>query len=243
MKTKFFFCVLLIAATSGISYSQAKIDSTEITSSVPELSAFHEIIFPMWHKAYPAKDIKTLKGYVPQIKTAIAKINTAKLPGILRDKESAWKNQLTKLNASAENYYKAAEGNVDSEMLNAAEDLHRNYEMMYGVIRPLTKEIDDYHQSLYVIYHKLYPEKKYNEIAQRMDNLVNLADLIVKYPQDKLKTRLGENTVKYESASKALYAATLQTKDVLKGNDNLKKDEAVQNMHSKYQQLEEIFKK
>lgn len=240
-KNKLFLCIVLLVLTAKTSFSQVKIDSAEITSNVPELSDFHEIIFPMWHEAYPAKDIKALKGYVPQIKTAMAKINNAKLPGILREKEAAWRNQLKEFNAAANNYYMAAEGNVDSTMLNATEELHRNFEMMVGVLRPVLKVIDDYHQSLYIIYHKLYPAKKYDEIAAGMKNLIGKADTITKYPQDKLKKRLGNNISKFESASKDLYNATVSLKEVLKGNDVKKKDEAIQYMHLMYQKLDAIF--
>lgn len=240
-KIKTLLFVILCVASIEVSYTQTRIDPSEIASTVPELTDFHEIIFPMWHEAFPARDIKALKSFVPQIKTSMEKINNASLPGILRDKENAWKNQLKEFNAAAENYYKAAEGNADSAMLNAAEKLHFNYEMMMRVLRPKLKEIDDYHQSLYVIYHKLYPDKKYDEISLGMDNLIAKADVIAKYPADKLKKRLGNNTPKFETASKDLYNATVALKEVLKGKDAGKKDEAVQNVHLMYQKLEALF--
>ncbi len=39
----------------------------ETKSEIPELTAFHEVIFEIWHTAYPAKDTKTLTGLVPRI--------------------------------------------------------------------------------------------------------------------------------------------------------------------------------
>jgi hypothetical protein len=236
------FCFLSLAFISRPSFSQTKIDTVEITSSVPELSDFHEIIYPMWHEAYPAKDTAALKGFVPQIKASMKKINDAKLPGILKDKEEAWKNQLMEFNTAAENYYKAAEGKDVQAMLDAAENLHYNFEMMIRVIRPVLKAVNDYHQILYVIYHKLYPDKKYTEITGYMDKLIAEADSLTKYPQDKLKKRLGENVSKFETASKELYDATVALKEVLKGNDDAKKDEAILNVHTKYKALETVFK-
>lgn len=222
-------------------FSQTKIDSTEITSSVPALTDFHRIIYPMWHTAYPAKDFDALRGFVPEIKITMETINKAVLPGILKDKEEKWKNQLNELNAAADNYYKASEGKNDEALLEAAEKLHFNYELMIRVIRPVLKEIDEYHQTLYIIYHKLYPGKKYNEIANLMDDLIVKADAIARYPQDKLKKRLGDNVAKFDLASKELYNATLSLKEVLKGSDVDKKDDAVENVHTIYQQLESVF--
>jgi len=235
------FCFVYLVISASISFSQVKIDSIEITSSVPALTDFHEIIFPMWHTAYPAKDINALKGYVPQIKASMESINNATLPGILKDKEAAWKNQLKELNAAAESYYKAAEGKDDEALLVAAEKLHYNFEMMNRVIRPVMKEIDDYHQILYIIYHKLYPDKKYDEIAKLMDILIEKADAIAKYPKDKLKKRLGDNISKFDLASKELYNATVSFKEVLNGYDLMKKDEAVLHVHTMYQNLESVF--
>jgi hypothetical protein len=160
----------------------------------------------------------------------------------LQDKEEAWKSQLRELNAAAEAYYKAAEGNDDEALLIAAEKLHMNYERMNRVIRPVLKEMDEYHQTLYVIYHKLYPDKKFDEIAKLSDILIEKADAIIKYPQDKLKRRLGDRIPEFDRASKELYSATVSLKEILGGNDGLKKNEAVENMHSAYQNLESVFK-
>ncbi|MEN6553853.1 MAG: hypothetical protein ABFC34_13325, partial [Methanobacterium sp.] len=110
--------------SANTAFSQTKIESSDVSTSVPELANFHSIIFPMWHKAYPAKDITTLKGFVPQIKANMEKMNSAKLPGILREKEAAWKSELVKFNLVAENYYKACEENDEAAILLAAEKFH-----------------------------------------------------------------------------------------------------------------------
>jgi hypothetical protein len=235
------FCVLSLISWSSFTYCQTKTESSEITSTVPELSDFHEIIYPMWHNAYPAKDYQTLKGFVLGIKTAMESINKAKLPGILRDKEAQWKNQLTELNNSAQNYYKAAQGDDNNTLLSAAESLHSAYEKMGRVIRPAIKEIDDFHQTLYVIYHKLYPDGKYSEIAGMTGMLVTKAEAIVNYPHDKLKNRLGNNLEKFDASAKKLYNETLSLKEVLKGDDPKKKNDAVESLHRAYQDLDTLF--
>jgi hypothetical protein len=233
---------LLIALSLQTSFCQVKIDSSEITSTVPELSAFHEIIFPMWHQAYPDKDIQALKGFVPEIRKSMDAINKAVLPGILHDKKTDWENQLKQLNGASDKYYQAAEKQDDKALLDAAEDLHRNYEMMVRVIRPALKEIDAYHQTLYIIFHKLYPEKKYSEITQLMDGLVQKADAIVNCQKDeRLKRRLNNDFSGFDSAAKNLYDATLVLRDSLKGNDNAEKDQAVTDVHSAYVKLDSLF--
>ena len=222
-------------------FSQTKIESHEISASVPELSAFHTIIVPMWHKAYPTKDMAALRGFVPEIKANMEKMNSAKLPGILREKEAAWKAALAKFNLVAESYYAAAAGSDDAALLLAAEKLHSNYEAMNRVIRPFNKEMDAYHKTLYVIYHKSLPEKKYSEIVAVMDQLVAEADAVTKTPEEALVKRLKEKSVKYHAVATDLYNATVAVKEALAGKDDKAKNAAIEKMHSTYQKLESVF--
>lgn len=240
MKKLFFVFALALFLFSGkISFGQ--IDSSEITWTVPELIKFHDVIYLIWHEAYPSKDTKALKEFVPEIKSSMEKINNAKLPGIAREKENKWKEGLVKFNESAEKYYKAAEGTDEQALLNAAEDLHSSFEMMIRIIKPVAKEIDEYHKVLYVIYHKYFPDKKYNEILNVMDDLIAKADAVTKVAEDKLQKRLKEKFASYAPAAKELYDNTVALKDVLKTNDSSKIDQAVEKMHSSYQSLESLF--
>ncbi len=241
-KLRLFSGMLLLALGASIpALAQTKEQAAEISSDVPELQAFHTIIYPMWHNAYPAKDIGALKGFVPQIKANMEKMNSAKLPGILRDKENLWKSELVKFNAVAESYYKACSENNDEAILLAAEKLHSAYEAMNRVVKPYVEEMDVFHQTLYVIYHKMYPEKRYDEIAGVMDTLISQADAITKFPEDKLSRRLKGKTPEYYTISKDLYNETVALKDALKGKNAKEKDAAVEKLHATYQKLASLF--
>jgi len=75
----------------------------------------------------------------------------------------------------------------------------------------------------------------------RIDDLIFKANAIAQYPKDKLKSRLGDNTVKFDLATKELYNATVSLKEILKCSDLKEKDAAVENVHTIYQQLESDF--
>ncbi|MBI5402215.1 MAG: hypothetical protein HY959_02345 [Ignavibacteriae bacterium] len=240
MKKLFLFAVLIIFLFAGKT-TFAQLDSAEINWSVPELFKFHDVIYLIWHEAYPAKDVNALKGFVPEIKSSMEKINNAKLPGIVREKEEKWKEGLIKFNETAANYYKAAEGTDAQAILDAAENLHSNFEMMVRILKPVAKEIDEYHKVLYVIYHKYFPDKKYNDILGVMDDLIAKADAVTKVAEDKLQKRLKEKFTGYAPAAKELYDNTVALKDILKTNDSTKIDASVEKMHSSYQKLEELF--
>lgn len=240
-RTITFLAVLVFTLSASVMKAQNEDVTHEISTSVAELSIFHKIIQPMWHKAYPAKDIAALKAFVPQIKEYMAGMNAAKLPGILREKESAWKAELKKFNEVADSYYKAAEGNDDAAVLSAAEKLHSAYEAMNRVIKPFVKEMDEYHKTLYVIYHKSLPEKKFEDIAAVMPKLVEQADAVTKYPQDKLEKRLKDKTSKYYTISAEMLNATKELAEVMKGKDKKKQEAAIEKVHRIYQKLETVF--
>ena len=229
--------VNLMFITAGL-MAQGTIDSTEITSKVPELTQFHDIIYVIWHEAYPAKDIAGLKGMVEKIKADMDKINNAQLPGILKDKEAKWKDGLKVLNASAESYYAAAKGNDDQAMLDAAEKLHADYEFMVRILRPVSKEVDEYHKDLYVIFHKYYPVKDYKSIEPMMDVMIAKAEACL---NAKLPKRLESKTEEFQKTVKELVEKTTALKTALKTNDGAAIDKAVDVMHSKYQDVEKIF--
>jgi len=235
------FMLLLVLCANNTVFAQTKEQDAEISSTVPELQIFHKVIFPMWHKAYPAKDTAALKGFVPQIKAYTEKMNNAKLPGILRDKETQWKSELVKFNAVAENYYQACAGTDIDAMLKAAENLHRSYEGLNRVVKPFVPEMDAYHQTLYVIYHKLYPEKDYKGISALMDKLVQQAEAVTKSPEDKLTKRLKDKAPKYYAVSKELYDNTVALKEALNKKGTKEKAAAVEKLHISYKKLEAVF--
>lgn len=238
MKRLFILMFLSILFVSVNLKAQNNIDSTEITSSVPELSQFHDVIYVIWHEAYPSKDIAALKGMVEKIQVDMEKINNAQLPGILKDKAGKWQDGLKVFNASAENYYTAAKGTDDQVMLDAAEKLHADFEMMVRILRPVSKEVDEYHKDLYVIFHKFFPVKDYKSIVPMMDGMIAKAESCV---NAKLPKRLEGKTELFQKTAKELVEKTIALKETLQTNDGAAIDKAVDVMHSKYQDLEKVF--
>jgi len=230
------FILLLISLPL---FSQEDVHSSEIDSSVPELFAFHEVIYPIWHTAYPEKNYKMLQEMVPEVNSGAEKIYTAQLPGILRDKQDEWDKGVEKLSASVEKYNEAMSGTNKEEMLLAAEELHSDYEMLVRVIKPVTKEVDEFHKVLYMIYHDYWPNKKMEEFSKAVDDLEmragELANCVLpKWASDKAEP-FGEQSQKLYESTKTLKAL----KDSKAGNSEL--ETAVENVHSNYVRLEALF--
>jgi hypothetical protein len=239
MKRLVLFSLVALLCIFNNSYSQHEDHSTEISSSVPELFDFHEIVYPMWHTAYPNKDYALFKQLIPDVNAGVEKIYTAKLPGILRDKEKEWNEGLDKLRASVKDYNNACEGNDEAGMLTAAEVLHSNFEMLVRIVKPVTKEVDEFHKVLYMIYHHYGPNKNTEELSKSIDDLFKRADELKNCVLPKWAT---DKKDEFAKAADELYNSTkeLQTLKNSKADDK-QINAGIEKVHTNYQKLEALF--
>jgi len=167
-----------------------------------------------------------------------AKINAAVLPGILREKKEAWEKGLVEFDKAVTAYNAAAAGNDDQALLDAAENLHAQFEMMVRVIRPVAKEVDAYHKVLYVVYHKYLPEKKYAEINSVAADMVAKAEAVTKAV---LSPRLAAKTEAFQAAAAKLLVETKLLEAA--GKAGLEKDipSLVEKVHGAYMDLQKVF--
>jgi hypothetical protein len=212
--------------------------NTETESTVPELIAFHDVIYPIWHTAFPAKDYNALRGFLPEINAGAAKINAAALPGILREKQQTWQDGLAEFNKAVAAYGQAAAGTNDQALLDAAELLHARFEMLVRAIRPVAGEVDAFHKVLYVVFHKNLPEKNYAEICKVAPDMVVRAEAITKVA---LSKRLEAKTEAFQAAAATLLAETKALEAA--GKACLEKEivPLVNKVHASYQALEQVF--
>jgi len=233
-KKIFYSLIVFVFILSANLFAQEEECADETNTNIPALAEFHEVIYPIWHTAYPSKDIEMLKGFVEEVNQRAEKIYDVKLPGILREKEAKWKKGVEEFKAAVEKYNEAAQGSDDQALLDAAEVLHAKYENLVRIIRPVIKELDEFHKVLYVIYHRYLPEKKWPEIRKECDALKAKAQKIY---EAKLPKKLESKSDEYKKLAQEL----------IKSVDNLCKakdkdmEKAVENMHSKYEALQEMF--
>jgi hypothetical protein len=224
-------------AAAGV-FAQDKAAVSETESTVPELVAFHEIIFPIWHTAYPAKDIAALQSYVPKINELAAKIYAAKLPGILREREAAWQAGVAKFKAAVEAYNTAALDGQSQGMLDAAEALHMRYEMLVRAIRPALPEMDAFHKVLYVVYHKFLPEKKWDDVRKAAPDMETKARAIAAV---QLPKRLEAKAETFRTAAAGLLGASTELNRLGPSGSAAALEAAVLKVHAKYEALAKIF--
>jgi hypothetical protein len=233
MHLRCLWAIALILAAAAI---PALAQETE--SAVPELSAFHEVIYPIWHTAYPEKDIAMLKSLVPQVDELAAKVFAAKLPGILRDKQAKYDAGLAEFRQTVEAYDAAAKGTDGQALLDAAEALHAKYEALVRTIRPVLAEMDAFHKVLYVVYHKDLPDKKWDEIRAAAPDLKAKAEAVT---QAKLSARLEAKRDVFNSAAAGLVEAASALAALGPKADGAALEAAVLKLHTSYQALEKVF--
>ena len=239
MKNKINLILILTLLLSLQLFAQDDQHSSEVNSSVPELFEFHEVIYPIWHTAYPEKNYAMLKEMVPEVNSGAEKIYSAQLPGILRDKQEEWDKGVAKLRTSVEKYNQAMAETNEEEMLSAAEVLHSDFEMLVRIVRPVTKEVDEFHKVLYMIYHHYWPNKNMEEFGKAVDDLAMRANELTNCVLPKWAS---EKSDEFKEQSQKLYDATKNLKELKDSNaDDTKLEKAVEDVHDNYVTLEGLF--
>jgi len=230
---------LLLALFVSLVFNLVSLSQTQDTVwRVPELDEFHEVMYPIWHTAYPAKDYDALKKSAVEVNIKAKKIYSATLPGIQREKQLKWNEGVMQFQTSVEDYNKFAAGDDNEGLLKAAENLHTKYEMLVRIIRPVLKEMDEFHKTLYIVYHDYLPNKNYKKLGRVTDTLIKKAKAITK---TQLPTRLESKKDAFTLAAAELLTSTKDLKKRVKANNKVSINAAVENMHTKYQNLEAIF--
>lgn len=241
MRAYYIFLILpFLFLFKSAAYSQETFTSDETSWDVPELFEFHDVIYPIWHTAFPDKNTELLKSYADQVKSGAEKIYNVKLSGILRDKIAKWEEGVKNLKVSVNQYSVAALSKDDQAMLDAAEKLHSDFENLVRIIKPMSKEIDDYHQTLYMIYHYFLPEKRNDDLRSAAAVLLKKADAISKA---EIPKRAASKKDEYLKLVEDLYNSSYKLNSSIQTSENEYEDtiEMVEDVHNKYQALEHLF--
>jgi hypothetical protein len=229
---------VLAFGTDGQAQNATQDHAAEVKAEVPALTAFHPVIYEIWHGAWPQKDVARLAALLPRVESGVKSIADAQLPGILRDHKDAWEENIRKLQAVAADYRTCVQQKDDQKLLDAAEKLHSQYERLVRVIRPALRELEDFHAVLYVLYHYQLPgdslERMKRSAAALQEKMVALDKAAL---PERLKSKDPAFTRARTQLSKsvAVLASSARTDDL----ESIKA--AVAKVHADYQALERVF--
>jgi hypothetical protein len=230
--------VLAFTCQPLLSQEATKDRASETSATVPALNDFHTVIFKIWHTAWPNKDYDMLTALLPEIEQGITAVANAELPGILQEKKVAWRNGVEKLQAIVKEYKVAIEAKQKQPLLDAAEKLHAQHEVLVRVIRPPLKELEDFHSVLYMLYHYYMPQDSLEEVKVSVGQLqVKMGALNKVTLPPRFKGKEKSFTVARNQLDKAVTELTA----MVRSNEFGKIKPAVEVMHTSYKTLAEIF--
>ncbi len=230
--------LLALPACGERSGSVPEVPASELAADVPALDSLHEVMSPLWHEAFPAKDYQAIQELVPQFDAKLQTLDTAQLPGILQDKQPVWDEQKHLLFDSYESLKTAAETNDEPAMLAYTETFHMNYEGLVRVIRPVVPELETFHQHLYGLYHYYGPGYDLEKIRSAADAMA--ADLPA-LEAAQLPENLSDRQDEFTAAVANLGEQVMVLQNVLKDPNRPDVEEAVENVHQAYSAVEDIF--
>lgn len=237
MKRQLIIAALFVTlnVTGIAAYSQ---EPGETDASVPALSAFHEVIYKIWHEAWPKKNAALLQTLQPDVAKGIAAVASAKLPGILRDKKAAWDEGVRNLKVAGADYKAAAAAKDDAKLMAAAEALHSRFESLMRTIRPPLAELEAFHEVLYRMYHHYLPKL---DLAQIRKSAVELKQKMEALNGAVLPERRKDKDPEFQSKRTRLSLSVAALDSVVQSADEKAIKEAVEKVHADYQALEHIF--
>jgi hypothetical protein len=233
------FLAAAFVASSGLQAQEIKVPvADEVKAEVPALTKFHDVVYKIWHTAWPEKNAVMLRELEPEVVQLSADLFKAELPGILREKKTLWNENVDKLKIIVADYKTAAQGKDDQKMLNVAEQLHTQYEKLVRIIRPALKELDAFHAVLYPLYHYYMPEFNLEKIK---GSVAELRTSMATLNKAVLPDRLKEKEKAFAAARSKLSESVKLLDSSLKSNDKKTINEKVDVLHSRYEELNKIF--
>lgn len=228
---------VLLGLLAAPSFAQAP-KPEELKPSVPALDAMHDVIMPLWHDAWPKKDAKAMAELLPGIERHVAAVSAAELPGILRDKQAAWVSQLADLKTTTAAYKGAVASGDNEALFKAAEKLHTQYEGLVKLVRPVLKEMEDFHATLYVLYHYQMSPFQMANVSESIGILKLKMDALNKAA---LPARQAAKSEAFGAQRARLGKSVDDVAAAIAGGDETKVKAAIELMHAQYENLERIF--
>lgn len=233
-------CLALLLPVSGTLATECDKhhSADELQANVPALSEFHEVIYPLWHNAWPNKDYALMKELLPDVQKHVQVIREAELPGILRDKQESWNEGVEGLSATLARYEQAAEADDQAALLDVVEQIHSQFESLMRLIRPAMKELDAYHVFLYQVYHYYAPEKQVDELRQAAGEMKSACTELAQAPAPR---RHADQAELLGQEVTELCSRTDRLGEVAAGTDWEPIAEAVEQVHTQYMAVQSIF--
>jgi hypothetical protein len=227
--------VVLALAVAIPLAAQVPTPDPDLRAEVPALTDYHDVIRPLWHDAWPNRDLAMVGSLLPDAKRNQEALEGATLPGILHGKQEAWQHGVQAMRAALTAAEKGLAAGDAQATLDAVEELHADYEKLVRLIRPPMQELDAYHQELYRVVHRLVPA---GDLAAMPAAAATLVERCTALQQTPLPKRLAGREATVKPAFATLCTATAELQVIAASKDKVKIEAAVDSVHAAYQAAE-----
>lgn len=100
---------------------------------LPELDAFHAVLYRLYHYELPANDRAAIRASVAHIQEPMAALNKATLPQRLEAKRKAFATGRKRLSAAVDRLAVVVRSGDDARIKQAVEQMHERYEALSAV--------------------------------------------------------------------------------------------------------------
>ena len=153
-------------------------------------------------------------------------------------KKAKWETGVKAMNETVAAFKLAVAKKETQGMLDAAENLHRNYEKLIRIVTPVVKEIEAFHETLYPLYHYYVAQYDYEKVSASVKELkVKMDSLNTVVLPERMKKRIDN----FIAARTALSNAVDELVKTVATKDEAKIKAAVEAMHTGYVNLEKVF--
>ena len=245
------FCALLVLILASLTaYSQDESQTSDSVTTVPgninpirkAMDDFHEVMAPLWDESYPKKDYQAIRDKASVLKEKMMALVMLRPTHDLeqdREKMNDFLRERQNLTIFVSQVEKAAKDGPDSTLASAFESVHWSYQELEKVFAERLKELDNFHETLYFLWHRALPERDYDTIKQTAPVLVTEVDTLMKVVLPQI---FKTDREKFDQGRTALKDAVYQFVDVCQNGSEEEIDLALKAVYDKYTELDEILK-
>ena len=222
----------------------------ETSAAVPDtidrlkmaLEDFHQVMMPLWHESFPKQDYQAIREKAPLLRERLMVLIRVKPPANLEQDEEKLRDFQAKRQELAFHVTQvglAAKDGPDSTLASSFESMHWAYEELEKVFAEPIKELDDFHETLYFLWHKALPERDYKAIKETAQVLKTEADSLMKasLPQGcKVKTD------EFDKRRAALKDAVYQLAEKSERGTEDEIDLSLKTVHDKFVELNQLLR-
>lgn len=203
---------------------------------------FHQVLAPLWHESYAEEDFKTIREKAEVLQQKLMALIRVPAPADLSQDEEKLHTFLAKRQELAFHVIQvnlAAEEGPDSSLASAFESMHWAYEELEKFFAVQIKELDQFHETLYFLWHKALPERNYEAIKKTAPVIKAEIDSLMKVP---VPTGCKIDKEEFEKRKAALKDAVYGFAETCEKGSEDDIDKSLRAVHDRFEELNQLLR-